>query len=117
ILLPIIFVISLGLIILAAVFLFSQKDNDTTQNNTSQNEVTPTDNTNTTNNPNTDDRYIDYDASKLSDEDNVIFFAASWCPTCRALDEGIKSDLSSIPADLTILKADYDKETDLKKKY
>ncbi len=49
--------------------------------------------------------------------DVVIFFHASWCPSCRALNGDIESNMSTIPAGVTILKADYDKETDLKKKY
>lgn len=47
----------------------------------------------------------------------AIFFHASWCPNCQALDETIKSHLSEIPNDTLILKADYDTETALKQKY
>jgi len=61
--------------------------------------------------------YTSYSANSLTDQDNVIFFAASWCPTCRSLDREINSELNSIPADLTILKADYDAESALKRKY
>lgn len=54
----------------------------------------------------------------LADKGNVVlFFRASWCPTCKALDADIRSHLDEIPADLTILDVDYDKHTDLKKKY
>lgn len=48
---------------------------------------------------------------------NVLFFHASWCPTCRAADADISAKLSSIPAGLIIHKVDYDTATDLKKKY
>ncbi len=61
--------------------------------------------------------YIPYSMASLTDETNVIFFAASWCPTCRSLDQNINSSLSSIPSEVTILKADYDTETSLKQKY
>lgn len=47
----------------------------------------------------------------------VLFFRASWCPTCRALDADIKESMADIPAGVTILDVDYDKETELKKKY
>ena len=30
--------------------------------------------------------------------DVVLFFRASWCPTCRALDADIKAHLNDIPA-------------------
>lgn len=49
--------------------------------------------------------------------DVVLFFHASWCPSCRALNSSIESNLTSIPEGVTILKTDYDKETELKKKY
>ncbi len=49
--------------------------------------------------------------------DVVVFFHASWCPSCRGLDSDIQANMGSIPEGVTILKADYDKETELKKKY
>jgi thioredoxin 1 len=64
--------------------------------------------------------YLPYDASKLAvanTGDVVLFFHATWCPGCRALDSDITAQLSAIPTDLTILKLDYDTETELKKKY
>jgi len=62
-------------------------------------------------------QYLPYSLDSLTGEQNVIFFAANWCPTCRRLDGAIMSALGEIPASLTILKADYDKETALKRKY
>jgi thioredoxin 1 len=47
----------------------------------------------------------------------VLFFKASWCPSCRALDADIKASLGDIPAGVTILEVDYDKYGDLKQKY
>ncbi len=47
----------------------------------------------------------------------VLFFRAGWCPTCRTVDADIKANLKNIPANLTILDVDYDKSSDLKKKY
>lgn len=49
--------------------------------------------------------------------DVVLFFRASWCPTCRALDSDIKANLSKIPSSLTILDVNYDNSTALKQKY
>lgn len=49
--------------------------------------------------------------------DVVLFFHASWCPSCRGLNSDIEANMSSIPEGVTILKVDYDKETELKKKY
>ena len=49
--------------------------------------------------------------------DVVLFFRASWCPTCKAIDADIKAHLKEIPASLTILDVNYDNSTDLKKKY
>lgn len=64
--------------------------------------------------------YGDYSEDKLAlanEGDVVLFFRASWCPSCRALDQNIEANLSNLPADLTILKLDYDTETELKRKY
>ena len=49
--------------------------------------------------------------------DVVLFFHASWCPSCRGLNGDIEKNMSSIPDGVSILKVDYDKETELKKKY
>jgi len=49
--------------------------------------------------------------------DVVLFFRASWCPSCKALDSSIKANLDSIPSDLTILDVNYDTETALKQKH
>ncbi len=64
--------------------------------------------------------YESYAASKLAkanEGDVVLFFRASWCPTCKALDSDIKANMSKIPAGLTILDVNYDTETALKQKY
>jgi thiol-disulfide isomerase/thioredoxin len=47
----------------------------------------------------------------------VLFFRASWCPTCKTVDTDIRSKLSSIPKDVTILDVNYDTETALRQKY
>jgi thiol-disulfide isomerase/thioredoxin len=49
--------------------------------------------------------------------DVVLFFHASWCPTCHGLNTDIEKNLEAIPPEVTILKLDYDKESELKKKY
>jgi len=60
--------------------------------------------------------YAEYDDSMLGETENtVIFFHASWCPSCRAADSGISE--GEVPEGLTILKADFDSATDLRKKY
>ncbi len=47
--------------------------------------------------------------------DVVLFFSASWCPTCQA---SVKSlDQDGVPAGLTVVKVDYDSASDLKKQY
>ncbi|PIR44524.1 MAG: hypothetical protein COV10_04330 [Candidatus Vogelbacteria bacterium CG10_big_fil_rev_8_21_14_0_10_51_16] len=64
--------------------------------------------------------YEPYDASKIARAANgkvVIFFHASWCPTCRALDSDLKANLDKIPANMSILNVDYDTATALKQKY
>jgi thiol-disulfide isomerase/thioredoxin len=52
-------------------------------------------------------------------KDVVYFFDASWCPDCQAIQKKLENadDLSRLGANIVIVKADYDKEKDLKKKY
>lgn len=65
--------------------------------------------------------YEAYSAEKVmmasSTHDVVLFFKASWCPTCIAVDKDIKANLGKIPSDLAILDVNYDNSSDLKKKY
>ena len=59
--------------------------------------------------------YKDYDESLLGQNDTtVLFFNASWCPSCRAADASLSA--SSID-DILVLSTDYDNNTDLRKKY
>jgi len=56
-------------------------------------------------------------ASASAQDKIVLFFHASWCPTCHVLDKDITDNSDKIPANVRILKADFDNETELKKKY
>ena len=67
-------------------------------------------------------KYVAYSEVNLATatENNgraVVFFHAEWCPNCKAAEADFQSNLDSLPQDVTILKADYDTESDLKKKY
>lgn len=64
--------------------------------------------------------YEAYAPEKLARAENgdvVIFFSATWCPTCRALNKDIEANQGNIPSGVTILQADYDRETALRQKY
>ena len=67
-------------------------------------------------------KYVTYAGESevsLAAEDGsaVLFFHASWCPTCRSLERAIKNEENNIPKGLTIFKVDYDSESELKRKY
>jgi thiol-disulfide isomerase/thioredoxin len=64
--------------------------------------------------------YIPYDSAKLAMAKTghvVLFFRAAWCPTCRNVDNDIKSHLEDIPSNLTILDVNYDEAKELRVKY
>ncbi len=64
--------------------------------------------------------YTPYSADLVKNAENgnvVLFFNASWCPTCQSTVKNINSNLEAIPSNLTLLSTDYDKETTLKQKY
>lgn len=58
-----------------------------------------------------------------SNKRRVLFFYASWCPTCRPTDQSFSQNIDKIPSDVTIIRVNYnDPETDkeeeeLAKKY
>ncbi len=64
--------------------------------------------------------YIDYatyqaDPGAYAGGDVVLFFHATWCPSCKATDESLTG--TGVPDGLTVVKVDYDSATDLKKKH
>lgn len=54
---------------------------------------------------------------KAETGDVVLFFHASWCPSCRGLNADIEENMSAIPEGVTILKVDYDTESELRTRY
>lgn len=64
--------------------------------------------------------YETYSAEKVSqagEEKVVLFFRASWCPSCKAVDADIRANLSGIPESVTILDVNYDDSEELQEKY
>lgn len=66
--------------------------------------------------------YKDYSESTVTSEQQagnkvVLFFHAPWCPFCRTADAAFKANAEKIPAGVTVLKIDYDSNTELKTKY
>jgi thiol-disulfide isomerase/thioredoxin len=61
--------------------------------------------------------YKDYSSELLASTKGtkLLFFHASWCPQCRALDESIRT--SELPDNVTIFKVDYDSNQALRAKY
>jgi thioredoxin 1 len=57
------------------------------------------------------------DASSFAGDDVVLFFAASWCSTCRTTRANIEADLAGIPPGLVIVVVDYDTATDVRRQY
>ena len=63
--------------------------------------------------------YDQYQASKdtYADSKVVLFFNATWCPDCRAINEALTSDPGKIPAKTTVVSVDYDQHADLRQRY
>ncbi len=73
-----------------------------------------------------DSRYVEYSKTaleKAAANRRVLFFYASWCPTCRPADANFKENISKIPEDVTVIRVNYNdpetnqEEKDLAKKY
>lgn len=64
--------------------------------------------------------YISYTPAvyaAASDKRRILFFHATWCPTCKVANEDFSANSSQIPSDVVVLKTDYDTENQLKQKY
>lgn len=61
--------------------------------------------------------YTEYSDSKVASTKDIklLFFHASWCPQCRALEASI--DTTGVPEGVTIFKVDYDSSQKLRQKY
>lgn len=62
--------------------------------------------------------YLDYSKERLknsSKENIVLFFHADWCSSCRSFEKQVLTE--KIPEDILILKVNYDKENELRRKY
>jgi len=53
----------------------------------------------------------------VAGEPHVVFFHANWCSWCRARDKEIIAAIDALPANTRILKANFDKDTDVRKEY
>lgn len=81
----------------------------------------PSDDPEKTSKEDTNTKYQDYSQETyqnlLGQKPFALFFYADWCPTCRNQEKLITENLDRIPENMTILKANYDTQTDLKKQY
>ena len=57
------------------------------------------------------------ETAKLKGESILFFAATSWCQTCIGLEKEIIARSNEIPAQVTILKVDYDNDKAMNKKY
>ena len=71
-------------------------------------------------------RYVEHSKTalaKAAGNRRVLFFYASWCPTCQPTDANLKENTGRIPEDLTVIRVNYNdpetdqEEKDLAKKY
>lgn len=65
-------------------------------------------------------QYLTYSPANFqatSDQRRVLFFHASWCPTCKVANEELTENADQLPEDVVVLKTDYDTQTELKQKY
>lgn len=60
--------------------------------------------------------YLPYTDSVLAETqgtNRVLYFYASWCPTCRPVDKEISDQAANLPSGLTIIRVNYnDPDTD-----
>lgn len=64
-----------------------------------------------------DKAYYEQQINDFNDRRKVYFFHASWCPTCRALENDIVRNIGSLPSDVSIIKVDFDTNQSLRATY
>lgn len=87
---------------------------------TNTNEVMTDDENSNTNSEAAAGEYMPYSPAafaEASGQKRVLFFYASWCPTCRPADANITANADQIPDGVVVFRTDYDTETELKSKY
>ncbi|MBL4694109.1 thioredoxin family protein [Candidatus Gracilibacteria bacterium] len=66
-------------------------------------------------------QFIDYDKETFKEYEGqkpvALFFHADWCPSCRAVENDINKNLSTLPDGVTIIKINFDTELVLRQKY
>lgn len=67
-----------------------------------------------------DSRYVEYSKASFDKAGNnrrVLYFYASWCPTCKPADADLEANKDRIPNDVTVIRVNYnDPETDQEEK-
>lgn len=99
----------LGLTLSATILAGCRKATVSTPSAQTQTTLTQSDAT-----PN-DPRYVNFSPDLLSDKNDkkrVLFFYASWCPTCNEADPAFKKRVDEIPENAQLIKVHYnDPET------
>ncbi|MFC1626590.1 thioredoxin domain-containing protein [Patescibacteria group bacterium] len=65
-------------------------------------------------------KYVDYSSTQFdthNDKKRILFFHASWCPTCKAAEKDFLNNEKELPQGVIIFKTNYDTEDALKQKY
>ncbi len=71
-------------------------------------------------------RYVEYSKTSLDQAANkrrVLYFYATWCPSCKAANEDFTANPNKIPEDVVVMRTNYNdpntdaEEKDLAKKY
>jgi len=120
----------IAVLLIAGYFFFNPSaklDSVTKPESTISTETTPND-SEASGNPGTTEtsRYRTNHASELAEAQSprrILFFYASWCPTCIPADKILASSQSSLPSDVIIYRLNYNDtdtdqvEKDLAKKY
>jgi thiol-disulfide isomerase/thioredoxin len=66
--------------------------------------------------------YITYETylaapANYAETEVVLFFNAYWCSTCKVARDNFEASIQDIPKNVTIVLANFDEDTELRKKY
>lgn len=108
-----------AVIIFGAVKLFSDSTPTKTSESPSINNANSIDGR-TSGGPVNSNKYIEYSQDIIESNKNkrrILYFYASWCPTCRPADANFKENADKIPEDVVLIRVNYnDQYTDPEEK-
>lgn len=113
-------VLAVILFVVGGIFIFAAQQKTPLTKQQQQNAVNQSSTTENQQTAKSNNRYVDYSPqifAETKDKKRVLFFYASWCPTCIPADAAFQANSQQIPENVAIIRVNYnDPDTDADEK-